>query len=58
VAGPELGKFNAPDDRDDLPADVALDAEARAQARMAQSDDHLDRVMAFAGERDPKFRRR
>jgi 2-(1,2-epoxy-1,2-dihydrophenyl)acetyl-CoA isomerase len=36
----------------------ALDAEARAQARMAQTDDHLEGVMAFAEKRDPKFQGR
>jgi 2-(1,2-epoxy-1,2-dihydrophenyl)acetyl-CoA isomerase len=36
----------------------ALDAEARAQTRMAQTDDHLEGVMAFAEKRDPKFQGR
>jgi 2-(1,2-epoxy-1,2-dihydrophenyl)acetyl-CoA isomerase len=33
----------------------ALDAEARAQARMGETDDHLEGVMAFAEKREARF---
>ncbi len=36
----------------------ALRREAEAQARMGQTDDHLEGVMAFAEKREPKFRGR
>src|ERR671918_1106949 len=36
----------------------ALAREAEAQARMGQTDDHLEGVMAFAEKRDPRFRGR
>jgi 2-(1,2-epoxy-1,2-dihydrophenyl)acetyl-CoA isomerase len=39
-----------------LDLDEALRREAAAQARMGQTDDHLEGVMAFAEKREPKFR--
>lgn len=41
-----------------LDLDTALRREAAAQARMGQTDDHLEGVMAFAEKRLPKFRGR
>ena len=41
-----------------LHLEAALEAEAQAQARMGQTDDHLEGVMAFAEKRDPHFRGR
>jgi 2-(1,2-epoxy-1,2-dihydrophenyl)acetyl-CoA isomerase len=41
-----------------LDLEAALDAEAEAQARMGQTDDHLEGVMAFAEKREPRFRGR
>jgi 2-(1,2-epoxy-1,2-dihydrophenyl)acetyl-CoA isomerase len=38
-----------------LGLDEALGREADAQARMAESHDHLEGVMAFAEKRDPRF---
>jgi 2-(1,2-epoxy-1,2-dihydrophenyl)acetyl-CoA isomerase len=44
--------------RDALTLDLpeALRREAAAQARMGQTDDHLEGVMAFAEKREPRFR--
>jgi 2-(1,2-epoxy-1,2-dihydrophenyl)acetyl-CoA isomerase len=41
-----------------LDLEEALAAEADAQARMGQTDDHLEGVMAFAEKREPRFRGR
>jgi len=38
-----------------LDLERALAAEADAQARMGQTDDHLEGVMAFAEKREPRF---
>ncbi|HJV03866.1 MAG TPA: enoyl-CoA hydratase-related protein [Actinomycetota bacterium] len=38
------------------PLEEALAREAEAQARMSQTDDHLEGVMAFAEKREPRFR--
>jgi 2-(1,2-epoxy-1,2-dihydrophenyl)acetyl-CoA isomerase len=38
-----------------LDLEDALAAEADAQARMGQTDDHLEGVMAFAEKREPRF---
>jgi 2-(1,2-epoxy-1,2-dihydrophenyl)acetyl-CoA isomerase len=35
--------------------DTALAAEGKAQAQMAQTEDHLEGVMAFAEKREPRF---
>jgi 2-(1,2-epoxy-1,2-dihydrophenyl)acetyl-CoA isomerase len=42
----------------ELDLEAALRAEADAQARMGQTDDHLEGVMAFAEKREPRFRGR
>jgi len=42
----------------ELDLEAALAAEADAQARMGQTDDHLEGVMAFAEKREPRFRGR
>jgi 2-(1,2-epoxy-1,2-dihydrophenyl)acetyl-CoA isomerase len=41
-----------------LGLEAALAAEADAQARMGQTDDHLEGVMAFAEKREPRFQGR
>ena len=41
-----------------LNLEAALHAEAEAQARMGQTDDHLEGVMAFAEKREPHFQGR
>ena len=41
-----------------LDLEAALHAEAEAQARMGQTDDHLEGVMAFAEKREPHFQGR
>jgi 2-(1,2-epoxy-1,2-dihydrophenyl)acetyl-CoA isomerase len=41
-----------------LDLEAALRAEAEAQARMGQTDDHLAGVLAFAEKREPRFRGR
>ncbi len=41
-----------------LDLDEALSREAKAQARMGQTEDHLEGVMAFAEKREPRFRGR
>ena len=41
-----------------LDLEAALRAEANAQARMGQTDDHLEGVMAFAEKREPRFQGR
>jgi 2-(1,2-epoxy-1,2-dihydrophenyl)acetyl-CoA isomerase len=41
-----------------LGLEEALAAEADAQARMGQTDDHLEGVMAFAEKREPRFQGR
>jgi 2-(1,2-epoxy-1,2-dihydrophenyl)acetyl-CoA isomerase len=41
-----------------LSLEDALAREAEAQARMGQTDDHLEGVMAFAEKREPRFRGR
>ncbi|HYZ10490.1 MAG TPA: enoyl-CoA hydratase-related protein, partial [Actinomycetota bacterium] len=42
----------------ELDLEAALESEAEAQARMGQTDDHLEGVMAFAEKREPRFRGR
>jgi 2-(1,2-epoxy-1,2-dihydrophenyl)acetyl-CoA isomerase len=41
-----------------LDLDEALRRERAAQARMGQTEDHLEGVMAFAEKREPRFRGR
>jgi 2-(1,2-epoxy-1,2-dihydrophenyl)acetyl-CoA isomerase len=38
-----------------LSLEDALAREAEAQARMGQTDDHLEGVMAFVEKREPRF---